>query len=81
MRECPKLDELSGRLKEALIQSVRRTDTITRYGKGQYLVLLINTTRENCAVVEKRIKSLFLVKRQRTGVEFAVSSLNENLGQ
>ena len=76
MREGPRLDELSERLKDALIQSVRRTDTITKYGKGQYLVLLINTTRENCSVVEKRIKSIFMVKRQRIGVEFTVSALN-----
>ena len=77
MREGPRLEELSERLKGALIQSVRRTDTITKYGKGQYLVLLINTTRENCSVVEKRIKSIFMVKRQRIGVEFTVSALNE----
>ncbi len=75
MREGPKLDELSARLKDALITSVRRTDTITKYGKGQYLALLINTTRENCQVVEKRISSHFLVKRQRTGVDFTVSGL------
>lgn len=80
MRDCPKLEELSGRLREALISSVRRTDTITKYGKGQYLVLLINTTRENCTVVEKRIKSLFLLKRQRTGVEFTVSNLLDGRG-
>ena len=30
MREGPKLDELSERLKDAIIQSVRRTDTITK---------------------------------------------------
>ena len=75
MREGPKLDELSDRLKDALIRSVRRTDTITKYGKGQYLALLINTTKENCQVVEKRISSHFLVKRQRTGVDFTVSGL------
>ena len=81
MREGPRLDELSERLKDALIQSVRRTDTITKYGKGQYLVLLINTTRENCSVVEKRIKSIFMVKRQRIGVEFTVSALNDQHAQ
>ncbi len=75
MQESPKLNELSARLKEALITSVRHTDTITRYGQGQYLALLINTTEENCQVVEKRINGHFLLKRQRTGVEFTVRSL------
>ena len=80
MREGPKLEELSARLKEAMITSVRHTDTLTKYGKGQYLALLINTTRENCKVVENRISDHFLVKRQRTGVEFEVSGLFEGRG-
>ena len=75
MREGPRLDELSERLKTTIIESVRHTDTVTRYGQGQFLVLLINTTKENCAVVEKRIRSRFLIKRQRTGVEFDVNGL------
>ena len=75
MREGPKLDELSERLKNALITSVRHTDTITKYGKGQYLALLINTTKENCEIIERRINSHFLTKRQRTGIDFSVSGL------
>ena len=75
MREGPKLDELSERLKTAIIQSVRRTDTITKYGKGQYLVLLINTTRENCQVVEKHINSNYIQRRQRTGVTYSVNGI------
>ena len=75
MREGPKLDELSERLKTAIIQSVRHSDTVTRYGKGQFLVLLFNTTRENCGIIERRIDSNFLVGRQRTGVEYSVNSV------
>ena len=75
MREGPKLDELSERLREAIIQSVRRTDTITKYGKGQYLVLLINTTKENCAIIEKHINSNYLQRRQRTGVAYSVNGI------
>ena len=77
MREGKKLDELSERLKEAITSSVRYTDTVTKYGQGQYLVLLINTTRENCSVVEKRINSKFIIKRQRTGIEFSINGLLE----
>ncbi len=75
MEEGPKLDELSDRLKEAIVNSVRRTDTITRYGKGQYLILLINTTEENCRVVERHINSNYLQKRQRTGVAYSVNGI------
>lgn len=75
MKDGQILDELSKRLGEAISSSVRRTDAINRYGKGQYLVLLINTTRENCGIVQKRINYRFLVGRQRTGVHYYVNSV------
>ena len=82
MREGPKLNELSERLRVAAVGSVRHTDTVTKYGQGQYLILLINTTEENCHIIEKRINSNFLTSRQRTGVDYAVKGLivqKENL--
>ncbi len=75
MKEGPRLDELSERLLEAIIRSVRRSDTVTKYGKGQYLVLLANTTSENCSIVQKRISQNFVVGRQRTSVEYFISSV------
>ena len=48
---------------------------MTRYGKGQFLVLLFNTTRENCKIIEDRIDANFLVGKQRTGVEYSVNSV------
>ena len=75
MREGPKLDEMSDRLKNAIINSVRRTDTITKYGKGQYLILLINTTKEDCEIVERHINSNYIQKRQRTGVAYSVNGI------
>jgi two-component SAPR family response regulator len=82
MREGAKLEELSERLKAAAVGSVRHTDTVTKYGQGQYLILLINTTEENCHIIEKRINDNFLTSRQRTGVSYAVKGLivqKENL--
>ena len=76
MKESPKLEELSTRLKNAIVTSVRNTDTVTKYGHGQYLVLLINTTKDNCEVVEKRINSKYIVRRQRTGVAYSVNGLS-----
>ena len=75
MREGPKLTELSDRLKTAAISSVRHTDTVTKYGQGQYLILLINTTEENCSIIEQRINDNFLTSRQRTGISYSVKGL------
>ncbi len=69
------LDELSERLGSAIRQSVRRSDAINQYGKGQYLVLLINTTRENCEILQNRIRYHFMVGRQRIGIQYYVNSV------
>ena len=78
MREGPKLSELSERFKTAAVASVRHTDTVTKYGQGQYLILLINTTAENCRVVEQRINDTFLSSRQRTGISYSIKGLIVN---
>lgn len=75
MRSGRKLDELSERLGEAIRHSVRRSDAVSRYNKGQYLVLLINISREDSSIVQKRINEHFLSSRQRTGVEYHISSV------
>ncbi len=75
MKECAMLDELSERLEEAICSSVRHSDAINKYGKGQYLILLLNTTRENCRVLQKRINYHFIVGRQRTGIQYYVNSV------
>ena len=75
MREGPRLDELSERLRETIISTVRHTDTVTRYGKGQYLVLLINITYEDCAIVSGRINSKFIKNGQRTSVSYSVNNV------
>lgn len=73
MKDGEQLDGLSARLGDAICQSIRQGDAVNRYGKGQYLVLLVNTTVENCAIIQKRIDSKFLIGRQRTGVKYHVS--------
>ena len=75
MREGARLEELSERLRNTIIESVRHTDTVTRYGKGQYLVLLINTTEEDCSVVSQRISSRFIREGQRTSLSYSVSNI------
>ena len=75
MRDGPILDELSTRMCDAVHNSIRRGDAMCRYGKGQVLALLVNTTRENCGVIQKRINYRFIVGRQRTGIQYYVNSL------
>ena len=81
MEEGARLEELSQRLGESIRRSVRRSDVINRYGKGQYLVLLVNTTLEDCSVVQRRITRDFTVNRQRIGVQYHVSSVERQLGE
>ena len=75
MYEGSRLDELSERLADAIVRSVRHSDTVTKYGKGQYLVLLFDTTEENCQVVENRINRNFVIGRQRIGLDYSVSKV------
>lgn len=75
MKEGAQLEELSARLGEAIVHSIRRSDVVNRYGSGQYLILLLNITLESCRIVQKRIDRMFLSSRQRTGVAYHVSSI------
>lgn len=73
MQDGAALEELTGRLEQAICRSVRHADAVVKYGKGQYLVLLVNITLEDCAIVQKRIDEQFLTGRQRTGVRYYVN--------
>ncbi len=75
MKDGPSLNALSTRLCDAIVRSVRHSDTVCKYGRGQYLILLVNTTKENCGVIQRRINSRFLVGRQRTGVHYSVNGV------
>ena len=75
MKEGPTLEELTKRMGDAVRLSIRRGDAMCQYGKGQYLVLLVNTTRENCGIIQKRINHRFIVGRQRSGIQYYVNSV------
>lgn len=75
MKRGKRLEELSAELGEAIRTSVRHGDIINFYGNGQYLVLLINITREDCSLVENRIDRKFLTGRRRVSLQYYVSSV------
>lgn len=72
MREGKQLEELAQRLETVVCRSVSREDAVCRYGRGQYLILLFDRTREECKGLQKRIDKQFLVGRQRTGVRYYI---------
>lgn len=74
MRGSVKLEAMSARLEEALKKSLRSNDIVNRYGKGQFLVLLINISMENCSIVQKRIDEYFYTGRQRVGVKYQINT-------
>ena len=75
MKDGPNLEELTKRMADSVRRSIRRGDAMCQYGKGQYLVLLVNTTREDCGVIQKRINKKFILGRQRTGIQYYVNSV------
>lgn len=75
MRDGPMLNELAKRMGDAVRVSIRRGDAMTQYGRGQYLALLVNTTRENCMVIQNRINQRFVIGRQRVGIQYYVNSV------
>lgn len=75
MKEGEKLEEMTERLNEAIRLSIRHGDIMNQYGSGQFLILLVNTTREDCEIVKKRINQKFIVGRQRASVQYHVKSL------
>ena len=75
MRNTPKLQELSDRLGEVIKGSIRKSDIVNRYGMAQYLVLLSNTTLENCYKIQKRINAGFMENRQRIHVKYSVMDI------
>ncbi len=74
MRDGRKLEKLTARLLEAIRKSIRRSDVVNRYGKGQFLILLMNVRYEDSRSIQERIDSHFLVGRQRTGVRYSASN-------
>ncbi|MBR1781690.1 MAG: hypothetical protein IJ751_09850 [Oscillospiraceae bacterium] len=69
-------EEHSAHLEQAICAALRKTDVVCRYGKSQYLVLLVNTTREGCAVVRARIDAQFHARRGRPEISYSVRALS-----
>ena len=73
--EGERLPELTRRMGDAIRHTVRRGDAMCQYGKGQFLVLLVNTSWENCGVIQRRINQRFNQGRSRIGIQYYVNSV------
>lgn len=71
------LDDVRGAMFQAVKMSVRRSDLYTRYGKNQFLILLIGSNQRGCERVADRIKKNFreLNTRRRVEICYTLSSI------
>lgn len=71
-----RLELLLEDMKETITKSIRRGDMFTRYGKGQYLVFLVNTSIENCEIVKKRVDKAFGEKGYVESIKYHIHGVN-----
>lgn len=70
-----RLELLSEDMIETIMKSIRRGDMFTRYGKGQYLVFLTNTSLENCEIVKKRVDKAFGEKGHVESIKYHIDGV------
>ena len=68
-------EALSARAEEAIRNGLTEIDVYCRYGDGQFLVMLLNTTLERSSDVQKKINELFMINRQRISISYQVDIL------
>lgn len=66
---------ISESLQNAIVRAVRHTDTVARYSKNQYLVLLYGTNEENCSVIRDRILRNFREEGYDADLSFEVNTV------
>ena len=75
MENTEKLEEMSGKLHEAIRISLRRSDFFTKYSPSQFLVMLVGTNEENCQIVIDRISGNF-AKEHKSWTDHLKSSVS-----
>lgn len=63
------LEDVRDALQDAIGAAIRKSDVYARYGKNQFLALLLGTNEEGCEVVEQRIRANFQKLNTRKKVE------------
>lgn len=73
--EAEEQKETSDQLREILCRAVRRTDVVNHYSQGQFLVLLVNTTLEDCEKVQQRVNAMLEKVTRRAMVKYYTDSI------
>lgn len=63
------LEDVREAMFEAVKRSVRKSDLYTRYGKNQYLILLVGSNQKGCEQVADRIRRNFIERNTRKRVD------------
>lgn len=69
-------ESVSGEMAKAILDSVRRSDAVTRYGRNQYLILLVNINREDCRIVWERIRKRFSELCRDAEVRYCINAVD-----
>lgn len=72
-----RLERFSEELGVAIRGALRKGDLYTRYSNNQYLVLLLDTSQEDCRIVIERINKTFENPNRKNYLKYNVSSLCE----
>lgn len=70
-----KADEAAGRFSYAVCKALRKGDVYTRYNKGQFLLILSGTSRENCVIVFDRIEQNYRQAGGKGKISYHVSPI------
>lgn len=73
-----RLGVLSDELSIAIGQTLRGGDMYTKYSESQYLIFVLGTTKEDCAVIEERIVANMDKASRKRYVKFNLAPVNEN---
>lgn len=77
MKASEKLEEMASELHVVLRNTLRKSDSFTKYSQSQFLVMLVGTNEENCQLVIDRIEKRFTETHKSWAhhLDYSVSSL------
>lgn len=77
MKASDKLEEMAAELHIVLRNTLRKSDSFTKYSQSQFLVMLVGTNEENCQIVIDRIEKRFTETHKSWAhhLDYNVSSL------
>ena len=64
-------------VREAICRSVRKSDIICRYGRGQYLILIMHGTEEGCKAISSRIRKNLKADRIGRDMDFQYAPIEK----